>query len=164
MIGCARTKGAFLWVSWVVAKQSRQPEQGSSHAQCTQNIPAGHRGIRSHVPAFHVDSIPILAVRGNSHPWTTHGDQCPANPATCSSRPSYELSPRLFSPPLVKLAIGSGIGRLDSETLASQRLGAVVRRRHRRRTSREKGLWRGMSPGCCWLIVGVTSGLFWRFS
>jgi hypothetical protein len=47
MIDFAIKKGAAFSVSWVVAKQSTEPEQGCSHAQYIQDGGTRHQGVCS---------------------------------------------------------------------------------------------------------------------
>ena len=139
--------GAAFSVSWVVAKQSAEIEQGCSHAQYSQNARTRHQGIDARIYPAHVEAICLPVVRRHSHRWAAYGKQCSANHAAYRSRASLQLPSRLLVSPLVAVETRSGIGGLDSSSMASRGASAAGRRRHGRWTSRQESLRQGLSSG-----------------
>src|SRR3974390_2256747 len=129
MIYFAIKTGAALRVSWVETKQSRFPEQGSSHAHYTKSGAGGNGGICSCIYSSHLGEVHIFAVCRDTDHWATHGFQYSANHGACGSRPSFQLSSSVLSLPLVELAVGSRIDCTDSPQFYSQGHGASGWRR-----------------------------------
>jgi hypothetical protein len=140
MIGFAMRKGAALRVSWVVRKQSTLPEQGGSHAQYTKGGTARHRETRPRIGSSHVGSFHLLAVCGDAYHRAPDRNQRPADSGPRCARPSSQLSSSVLALWLVQLEMGSRLGDVHSQPLASPGAGAFGRRRYSGRASRPEGL------------------------